>query len=341
MSEILVSVLVLNYHGCRFLPQLLAHLQQQTVDNFELIFIDNASYDGSVALVEQLCTECNIPHTVVQNTTNLGFAPACNQGNRLARGQWLALLNNDAWPEPQWLETLLVATKHDSKIGMVASKMLFAHNPIMINSCGIALDWMGIAWDWRGGETDDPTENALLEIFGPCGGAGLYSRAMLAEIGGFDDDFFVYLEDVDIAWRARLAGWQAVFQPQARVYHAHSATLGEGSPFKHFLLARNKVWLLTKNYPAKWLVPYLPLIFAYDLLATIYGGILRRNFALARGRLAGLQGLGKMLAKRKEIQRRWHDVDNWRSVMSPVELPWKVSQRYSHLRTTNSKAKSM
>ena len=140
---------------------------------------------------------------------------------------------------------------------MVASKMLFAHRPEIINSAGIAMDWAGIAWDWRGGEIDTPAEEHDSEVFGPCGGAALYSRRMLDEIGLFDEDFFMYLEDVDLACRARLAGWHCLLPPQARVLHAHSATAGEGSPFKSYQLGRNKIWTLVKNFPQPLLNDHL------------------------------------------------------------------------------------
>ena len=171
------------------------------------------------------------------------------------------------------------------EIGMVASKMLFAHDPSIINSSGIAMDWAGIAWDWRGGEIDNPTELETCEIFGPCGGAALYSRRMLDEIGSFDEDFFMYLEDVDLAWRAQLAGWKCLLSAARPCHPAHSASLGESSPRKSFLLGRNKIWTIVKiiqrrNCTATW-----PIIIGYDLMATLYGAhcvaiLLWRGFAL-------------------------------------------------------------
>lgn len=334
------TIVIPNYNGVKYLPALFTALASQSYTHFHLLIIDDASSDNSLHWLEHNGKNYGLRLQVVSNRHNVGFAAASNQGISAASGSWVALLNNDTQPAPNWLESLLEAAMTDDKIGMVASKMLFAHDPQIINSAGIALDWMGIAWDWRGGELDNPNETLMPRIFGPCGGAALYSRRMLEQIGYLDEDFFMYLEDVDLAWRGQLAGWHAVFQPKASVLHAHSASLGDASPRKSFLLGRNKLWLLAKNYPNPWFRRYLPLILAYDLLATLYGGIRRRNFALARGRLAGVRGLGKMFAKRKEIQRRWHDVDNWRSVMSPIELPWKVSQRYAHLRPAASNTQS-
>jgi len=328
---VLVSVLIINLNGERHLPQLIAALQQQTLHGFELIFVDNASTDHSIAIFEDLCQQSALSYSVIANQRNMGFAPACNQGIASAQASWIALLNNDAFPEPTWLECLYTTAQAAAGVGMVAAKLLFAHAPNRINSAGIAIDWAGIAWDWRGGELDHPDESQPVEIFGPCGGAALYSRAMLDEIGGFDEDFFAYLEDVDLAWRARLAGWRSLLEPKARVYHIHSATLGNDSPFKNYLLGRNKVWLITKNYPVPWLLLYLPVILAYDLMSVI-GSILRtRNFASLLGRLAAVRQLPLFLKKRHIIQKKWRHADNWQMQMAPLVLPNSVLKRYAHL----------
>lgn len=329
-----VSIVVLNLNGRRHLPSLLAHLAQQSVRDFELIFVDNGSQDDSALLVSQTCHSYGIALNLICNQHNRGFAPACNQGLRASEADWVVMLNNDTRPEPAWLEQLLDSTHVEARVGMVASKMLKAQRPEQIDSAGIAVDWTGIAWDWRGGEHDDPGERGLTEIFGPCGGAALYARQMMLDLGGFDEDFFAYMEDVDLAWRARLAGWHCLFQPQARVLHAHSATLGDGSPFKRFLLGRNKVWLVAKNMPSPWLWQLLPAIAGYDALAVGYGVALRGDLASLHGRLAGLRGLHRMWPKRRAVQASIVDLENWRRYMSPLVAPWAVRARYAHLEST-------
>ena len=195
---------------------------------------------------------------------NLGFAAAINKGIHASSSRYVVSLNNDTEPDPGWLAALVSAAERDPTVGMCASKMLFADRPGMINSTGICVDRAGIAWDRRGGEADDGREIEPVEVFGPCGGAALYRRAMLEEIGMFDERFFAYLEDVDIAWRGRQAGWRCLCVPAARVLHRHSATGKEGSPFKSFHLGRNKVWLLLKNYPVQRLWRYVPAVLLYD-----------------------------------------------------------------------------
>jgi hypothetical protein len=330
-TSLAASIVVLNLNGQRHLPPLLAALALQSMRDFELVFVDNGSADASVTFIEQGCRSYGIPLQLIRNSANRGFAPACNQGLQVARSDHVVMLNNDTRPEPHWLEQMLATLAGEPRVGMVAAKMLFAHDPGRINSAGIAVDWTGIAWDWRGGEVDDPGERAVQEIFGPCGGAALYRRQMLLELGGFDEDFFAYLEDVDLAWRARLAGWRCLYQPQARVLHAHSATWGDASPRKRFLLGRNKIWLLAKDMPEPWLTGLLPTIAAYDLLAVGYGVAMRGDMAGLRGRLAGLRGLPRMADKRRAVQASIGDLENWRRFMAPQVPPWAVPDRYRHL----------
>ena len=216
---------------------------------------------------------------------------------------------------------------------MVGSKLLMARRPDTIDSAGIALDRAGIAWDWRGGERDDPAEAERVEIFGPCGGAALYRRTLLRQLDGFDEDFFAYHEDVDLAWRARLLGWRCLLAPRARVLHVHSATLGEGSPRKRFLLARNKLWTLLKNYPAHEIdyALHAALAAGYDGAAMLYGMARGGDGAAARGRLAALRQLPRFWAKRRLVRPAQRDVENCWRLMQPLSPPWRVPQRYAHL----------
>ncbi|MEX1019015.1 MAG: glycosyltransferase family 2 protein [Litorilinea sp.] len=330
------TLVVLNYNGGAHMVPLVEHLAAQTVRDFELVLVDNASHDGSTTQAETLARARGLDIQVIHNTRNRGFAPACNQGSRAAAAPNLVMLNNDTRPYADWLERLLGGLEQarrggDRQVGMIASKLLRAHRPAQIDSAGIALDWAGIAWDWQGGALDDPADNTPRPIFGPCGGAALYDRAMFETLGGFDDDFFAYMEDVDLAWRARLAGYGCLLQPDARVLHAHSATLGDGSPFKRYLLARNKMWTIIKNYPNPWFAGLLPVMLGYDGLAAGYGLLRRRDLASVRGRLAGLAHSAPMWRKRQAIQRQWRAVDNWRAQVAPLDLPWDVPKRYAHL----------
>src|SRR5205823_12965818 len=153
-------------------------------------------------------------------------------------------------------------------------------DPDTINSCGIALDPAGIAWDLLGGRPARLVDRPR-EVFGPCAGAALYRRTLLDDVGLFDDDFFAYLEDVDLAWRARLRGWRCTLAPDALVRHVHAGTLGEGSPLKRYLLARNKVWTVAKCAPGEHLRRWLPIVVTYDLGAMTFGVLGQRDWASA------------------------------------------------------------
>jgi len=328
-----VQVIIPNWNGLPFLKRCLDALVRQTYQDFSIVVVDNGSTDNSIVWLRE-----HIPSVhVIVNPTNRGFAAAVNQGIRASSSEFIATLNNDTEPEPGWLEALVRAAESDNRVGMCASKMLFVDQPHVINSAGISIDPVGIAWDYRGGEQDQPDEKGPIEVFGPCAGAALYRRAMLEEIGLFDEDFFAYLEDVDLAWRARLAGWQALYVPAARVYHLHSTTLGEGSPFKSFLLGRNKVWLILKNYPMPWFAYYLPLILLYDLSAVFYALVVRHDFHSLQGRVAALKELPKILQKRRQVQAlRRITSSEWRKSLASLEPPWKVLKRYKHIRSLAS-----
>ncbi len=332
-----VAVIVINWNGKRFLERCLGSLSAQTYRDFEVVLVDNGSTDGSVGFVGERFPQVHL----MANEVNRGFAAANNQAIRATSSELIVTLNNDTEVAPEWLAELVKAVDAQSTVGACASRMLFAHSPTIINSAGIALDRTGIAWDWRGGEPDNPREREPVEVFGACAGAALYRRSMLNEIGLFDEDFFAYLEDVDLAWRAQWAGWRALSVPTARVLHHHSATGVEGSPFKNRLLGRNKMWLIAKNYPWPQLLWYLPLIVVYDACSLPYTLIARGDLQPVWGRLEGLAAMRRALRKRKAAHRvRRVPAREVLSKMAPPPSPWALWHRYAHLRGRISNSSS-
>lgn len=335
-----VAVIIVNWNGRHHLEGCLAALLAQTVTDFDAIVVDNGSTDGSVEWVETHFPQVRL----IRNEHNVGFAVGNNQAIRSTGAEFIVTLNNDTRVAPGWLAALVEAAESDPTVGMVASKMIFAGRPDTINSAGIALDPTGIAWDRLGGTPDDPGEKTPIEVFGPCAGAALYRRTMLDQIGLFDEDFFAYLEDVDLAWRARLAGWRCLYAPASRVYHAHSATSIEGSPFKSRLLGRNKVWLFAKNYgPISRLLAYLPLIVLYDLAAVAFALVARGNVHNLLGRIDGLIGLRRAWRKRRAVQAlaRGNRGTPWYHYLEPLAWPWQVPRRYRHLATIAQNVSSL
>jgi GT2 family glycosyltransferase/glycosyltransferase involved in cell wall biosynthesis len=328
-----VSVIIVNWNGRTHLATCLPALFAQSFRDFEVIVVDNGSTDGSVEWVKEQFAQVR----VIQNQTNLGFAVANNQGIRAAQGKLVALLNNDTQVDPQWLAEMVEAMESDPSVGMVAAKMLLADQPNLIDSAGVAIDRAGIAWGAEGGQTDHLTTSAAVrEVFGACGGAALYRRSMLAEIGLLDEDFFAYLEDVDLAWRAQWAGWRGVYAARAQVLHLHSATSKRIPHFKSRLLGRNKLWLLVKNYPWPHLLWYLPLILLYEALSLGYALRENRLTSALAGRLEALRRLPVMLAKRRGILQRI-SAQAMMAKLHPVESPLAILRRYAHVqpRSTN------
>ncbi len=321
------SVIIVNWNGKRYLEECLSALLAQTCPPCEIILVDNGSHDGSVDFVKERFPQVRM----IENDENLGFAAGNNVAIRVAQGDYIVTLNNDTRAEPDWLEELIKVVETDPRIGMCASRMLFYYHPGVLNSTGISLNMAGIAWDRRGGERDDGLEREPVEIFGPCAGAALYRREMLDEIGLFDEDFFAYHEDVDLAWRARSRGWRCMYSPRAVVYHVHSGTGMEGSAFKNRLLGRNKIWTMVKNYPSPHIFLFLPLIAFYDLATTFYGLLKRQDASPLRGRLASLGLLRQMLRKRQEIQRKRTSSEfPW---LSPLADPVTMSRRFERLQS--------
>jgi GT2 family glycosyltransferase len=324
-----IAVVILNWNGRHFLERCLRTLRAQTFQDFEIVLVDNGSSDGSVPFVRERFPEVRL----MVNQKNLGFAAANNQAIQSTDSEFVATLNNDTEVEPVWLEELLRVAEANGQVGACASKMLFAYRRGMINSSGIALDRSGIAWDWRGGEQDDPEEEEVVEVFGACAGAALYRRAMFDDIGLFDEDYFAYLEDVDLAWRARWAGWKALFVPTARVLHYHSGTAREGSNFKNRLLGRNKIRVIVKNYPWPYLLWYLPIIVLYDLGSIPYTLIWRGDWGPVQGRLEGMAKLGVALRAQRAVRSfRRMPAREMLAAMAPLATPWVLWRRYAYLR---------
>jgi hypothetical protein len=293
------SVIVLNWNDRHHLGPCLTALQAQTYRDFEIVLVDNGSTDGSVAFVAERFPAVRI----IRNEENVGFTAANNQGLAAAQGRFIATLNNDTVADPGWLAALVATMQGDDRIGACASHMILADRPGVLDAAGIDLDLTGTAWN-RGHGRPEPPDAVPKDVFGACAGAALYRRAMLDDVGGFfDPAYFIYYEDVDLAWRAQLRGWCCVYVPEARVLHVHSAAAGRDPGSKLYRLGRNKVWTILRNYPTLPLLLFAPLIAGYDGSAVVYH-LLHGNTYPLRGRLAALRDLSGTLAARRRVQAR-------------------------------------
>ncbi len=191
---------------------------------------------------------------MIELTENRGFAGGVAEGIRAAAGEWVLCVNNDATVEEGAIAELLrVADDADDDVGSIAALMVFADRPDVINSAGIEVDRLGVAWDRLLGQPVDMGKTSVTEVFGASAGAALYRRAMLDEVP-FEESFFAYLEDVDVAWRARMRGWRSLYAPSAVVAHEFSATARHGSPLKYYWSGRNRVRVLARNATTRQLV---------------------------------------------------------------------------------------
>ena len=341
------SVVVVTWNGRERLRESLPAVVGQQGVRHEVILVDNGSTDGTVDWVRGAFPSVRL----VELSENTGFSAGNNRGFAAARAPLVATINNDAIPDSDWLASLVTAANAHPDAGMFASRMVYRHAPEIIDSTGISLDPLGIAWN-RSAGTRLRADDADGEVFGASAGAALYRRELLEATGGFDERFFAYLEDVDLAWRARRLGWKARYVSAARVRHAHSATWDDESPIKTFHLGRNKVWLIAKNYPLGPLLPWLPLILAYDAASLPVTVWRQRSLAAVRGRLAGLWRLPEIWRSRANAgaaqqalrpasaivdaeaaaprsPAAWSDL---RAVMEPVRSPLAIWRRHRRLR---------
>ena len=284
----LVSAVVVNLDARELLLECLESLVVAlgAVDGeTEIVVVDNGSADGAPAAARARFGEHLRVHEL---GANHGFANGVNEGLRASTGEWLLLVNNDATVERAAVVALLEAAAGRPDVGSLAAQMRFARGGA-INSAGLGVDRVGAAFDRHVGAPPEAGEAVVTEVFGASAGAALMRRAMLDEIGGFDDSFFMYLDDVDVAWRARMRGWRALYVPGAVVHHHHSASSIHGSAFKHFHVGRNRVRLLAKHMPCAQLWRYGPMILAHDLAYVVYAAAGDRTLAPLRGRLRGLR----------------------------------------------------
>jgi GT2 family glycosyltransferase len=296
----LASVIVPTLNGAHLLPTCLDSLEQQSYAPLEVIVADGASTDATAELLAQRYP--GVRRLALQK--NAGFTGNVNAGLRAARGEILLLLNNDAEAEPEWVAACVETLLATPEIGSVASRVLFADRRA-INSAGDQVGRDGAPYQRGAGQPDGPAWDAETHVFGAMGGAAAFRRAMLADVGTLDEAYFMYLDDVDLAFRAQLRGWSCLYQPAARVYHQGSAT--GGGALASFYNGRNLIRLLIKNVPTSLLPPMLPGVMRFqarrsrDALRAWRGKAAR---ATLRGQIVGLAELPRHLADRAAVQAR-------------------------------------
>jgi GT2 family glycosyltransferase len=315
-NDVLISAVVVNLDARELLLSCVASIEAALarIDGpTEILVVDNGSTDGAPSALRAAHPRVR----VVELGENLGFAAAANAGVEATTGDWLLLLNNDATLDPDAVVELTRAAAGQPEVGALAVQMRFAADG-RINSAGFGVDRLGVAYDRHLGRAPPESERDPTPVFGASAGAALMRRTMLDELAGFDPSFFLYLEDVDLAWRARMRGWECLYVPAAVAHHRHSATSRHGSPFKHFHVGRNRVRLLAKNMPTRELLIWWPGIVAYDLAYCAFAGLTDRTLMPVRGRIVGLREwrhYRRAGAARRPVE------------LAPVEGPWRALRR--------------
>jgi GT2 family glycosyltransferase len=239
------SVVIVNYNGSHFLRDCLNALRSQSLPlhRIEIIIVDNNSHDESLKLLQS-----EFPWVrIIRSKENLGFAGGNNLGFVHAHGKTIALINNDTVADPNWLKELLESLECDLTTGAVASKLLFHSEPKRLNSGGMRLLSDGHGTDRGFRDLDQGQFEQGEEVFAGCGAGLLFRRELLNETNGFDERFFMYYEDLDLAWRARHLGWNIRYSPRSIVRHIHCGSSGEWSPFFTYHVERNRVLTNLKN----------------------------------------------------------------------------------------------
>jgi len=312
LIESRVAIIIVSWNVKEYLGKCLSSVFQQTYSHFSVTFVDNGSTDGSIELVQMAFPAVKI----ISLVNNNGFAKANNIGIRLAlekKALYIVLLNVDTIIHKDFLRELVIAAESDETIGSCQPKMLSMDNPKIIDAIGITIRKNGKPMPSAHGKQDNDMYNQSKEIFGATAGAVLYKSEMLEQIGLFEEECFAYCEDVDLALRARLAGWKCIYVPQAIAYHKHWVTFGKHSLSKKYFSIRNRYYYVIKNLPLCMVLEFL-----IRKSINIWGLILRLPIQLVslnmegfhadttilKAHYHGIKNIPKMFRKRNEIRSR-------------------------------------
>jgi GT2 family glycosyltransferase len=299
-----VAAIVVNLNSGELLGRSLQSLADQTVKPARTIVVDNGSSDGSLEGLEERFPGVE----VLRLGENVGFARANNIAvEHVQDCEWVALVNPDAFPEPTWLERLDEAASARPEFGFFASRLIAGSHGTTLDGTGDFYHVSGWAWQrghgQRVGQVDDDPQGEE-EVFAPCAAAALYRRDAFQAVGGFDESYFCYFEDIDLGFRLRLAGHRCLYVPQAVAIHLGATTSGRESDFAVYHAHRNLVWTYLKNMPTGLLLLYLPHHLFVNVLTLGWFSLRGHPRAIFRAKLDALRGLRRVLATRRDVQAR-------------------------------------
>ena len=298
-----VSVVIPNYNGKDYLADCVDSLMKQSVRRFEIIIVDDASTDGSMQeIMERFPAEGAWPEiSYIRHFQNRGFCASVNDGIAAAKAEYVILLNNDTVADTDFVKNLWNAIRRSDDIFSVSSRMISLKDKEKLDDCGDLYCALGWAFaPARDKSTGSYKKRA--EVFAACGGASIYRKKALMELGGFDEAHFAYLEDMDVGYRAKLRGCRNMYEPKAVVWHAGSATSGSRyNKFKVKISARNNIYMISKNMPWWQILINLPFLLAGTVIKQVF--FIRKR--LGSTYLAGvLEGIRLSLSEGAKERRR-------------------------------------
>jgi len=323
-----VAVIIVNYNGGEIVLRCLEALKHQNLRPHRILLVDNASQDNSLAVIEEAFPEVE----TVPSTKNLGFAAANNIAVKEANDcNWVALLNPDAFPEPNWLENLMKATEHYPDYSFFGSTQLKYGIEDKLDGTGDVYHVSGMSWRRDFDCPASGISRGFEEIFSPCAAAALYQREAFLKAGGFDEAFFLQLEDVDLGFRLRLLGYRCLHVPDAIVHHIEPTILGKNSKTADYYAHRNMVWTFIKNTPGSMLWKYLPQHILVNLSMLLYLCLKGRALTILKAKWDALKELPRVLKQRQHIQQnRVVEIENLTALMPQGWLlPYSRKRRFS------------
>lgn len=295
------SILILCWNSNAYIRKCLEALRAQSFTNFEIILVDNGSPEPVSR--EQLDAFSDLAIRFFPIKDNLGFAAGNNFAAKKADGAYLVLLNSDAFPEPGWLDEIFHAIERHPGCSF-ASQLIMAETPRYLDGEGDNYHASGLVWRRSYGAPVAGAGKTEREVFSACGAAAIYPKEAYDRVGGFDEDYFAYVEDIDLGFRLRLIGCPCIYLPSAVVYHVGSGSTSRRSDFSVYYGQRNLVWTFFKDMPGILFWLLIPFHLLANLLMIFLSLLRRQGRVTLRAKRDACAGLGKILRKRNEVQRR-------------------------------------
>ena len=294
------SIIILFWNSHKYIKKCLTSIQNQTFIDFEIILIDNGSIIGIDKELFLEFQNLNINYFLLEK--NLGFAAANNFGASKARGDYLVLLNSDAFPKSDWLDNVKTSIEKYPN-SFFASKLLMANDDSKLDGTGDVYHASGIVWRKNYEHKVRKVAENEVEVFSACAAAAVYPKYAFEEVGGFDEDYFAYVEDVDLGFRLRLAGYKCIFLPDAVVYHVGSGSTGKRSDFSVYYGQRNLVWTFIKDMPGVLFWILLPGHIVVNLLLIVLSIFRKQGRIVLQAKIDGLSHMIGIINKRRKIQK--------------------------------------